>query len=84
MDTKTSFSKKEKSMASGHLQPRDPGAQRRVALGAEGSIVAILGGKRRGQTTTLRAISSLLKASGGSDQRQHSAARRAQRHTHPG
>jgi ABC-type branched-subunit amino acid transport system ATPase component len=49
----------------GHLRPRDPRAERRIARGDEGSIVALLGANGAGKTTTLKAISNLLASERG-------------------
>jgi hypothetical protein len=49
----------------GHLQPRDPGAQGRVAVGAGRQHRRLLGGNGAGKTTTLRAVSNLLKGERG-------------------
>ena len=50
----------------GHLQPRHPRAEGRVAARCrEGGIVALLGANGAGKTTTLKAISNLLRAERG-------------------
>ena len=50
----------------GHLRPRHPGAEGRVAARRpQGKIVALLGANGAGKTTTLKAISNLLRAERG-------------------
>ena len=50
----------------GDLRPRDPGAEGRVAATCpKGSIVALLGANGAGKSTTLKAISNLLRAERG-------------------
>ena len=43
----------------------DPGAEGRLAVRAQGGIVALLGANGAGKTTTLKAISNLLRAERG-------------------
>ena len=67
----------------GDLHPRHPGAQGRVLQVPEGRIVALLGANRAGKTTTLRAISNLLKGERGDVTRVISVPRPAHRKLSP-